>query len=79
MSMVVRDEDFEVLSGQTVRYDRKADSGNVTPMNFCAHCYGWLWNVPATPGITVVRAGTLATWTGPSRSETSGRTARPPG
>ena len=59
MSMVVRDEDFEVLSGQMVRYDRKADSGNVTPMNFCAHCYGWLWNVPATPGIKVVRAGTL--------------------
>jgi hypothetical protein len=24
-SMIVRDEDFEVLSGQTVRYDRKAD------------------------------------------------------
>ena len=27
MSMIVRDEDFEVLSGQTVRYDRKANSG----------------------------------------------------
>ena len=57
MSMVVRDEDFEVVSGQMVRYDRKAESGNVTAANFCAHCYGWLWNVPATPGITVVRAG----------------------
>jgi len=57
--MIVRNEDFEVLSGQTVRYDRKAESGNVTAANFCAHCYGWLWNVPATPGITVVRAGTL--------------------
>jgi hypothetical protein len=48
MSMIVRDEDFEVLSGQTVRYDRKADSGNVIAMNFCAHCHGWLWNDPAT-------------------------------
>jgi hypothetical protein len=39
ISMVVRNEDFEVLSGQTVRYDRKAESGNVTAANFCAHCY----------------------------------------
>ena len=59
MSMIVRDEDFEVLSGQTVRYDRKADSDNVIAMNFCAHCHGWLWNDPARPGIKVARAGTL--------------------
>ena len=30
--MPLRDEDFEVLSGQTVRYDRKANSGNVIAM-----------------------------------------------
>jgi hypothetical protein len=59
ISMIVRNEDFEVLSGQSVHYDRKAESGNVTAMNFCAHCYGWLWNDPATPGIKVLRAGTL--------------------
>ena len=60
ISMIVRNENFEVLSGQTVRYDRKADSGNVIAMNFCAHCYGWLWNEnPALPGIKVARAGTL--------------------
>jgi hypothetical protein len=61
MSMIVRDEDFEVLSGQMVRYDRKANSGNVIAMNFCAHCHGWLWNEnPAgLPGIKVARAGTL--------------------
>jgi len=59
ISMIVRNEDFEVLSGQSVHYDRKAESGNVTAMNFCAHCYGWLWNDAATPGIKVVRAGTL--------------------
>ena len=35
MSMFVRDDGFEVLSGQTVRYDRKADTGNVIAMNFC--------------------------------------------
>ena len=42
----------------SVRYDRKADSGNVIAMNFCAHCYGWLWNdPPLLPGIS---AGTDA-------------------
>jgi len=60
MSMFVRDEDFEILSGETVRYDRKADSGNVIAMNFCAHCYAWLWNnSPVLPGMKVARAGTL--------------------
>jgi hypothetical protein len=34
--MIVRNHDFEVLSGQTVRYDRKADSGNVIAMNWRA-------------------------------------------
>ena len=29
MSMIVRNEDFELLSGETERYDRRADSGNV--------------------------------------------------
>src|SRR5262245_37364257 len=56
MSMMVRDEDFEVLSGQTVRYNRKASSGNVIAMNFCAHCYAWLWNNnPVLPGMKVAR------------------------
>ena len=59
MSMIVRDEDFEVLSGQTVRYDRKADSGNFIAMNFCVHCHGWVWNDPPRPGIKMVRVGTL--------------------
>jgi Glutathione-dependent formaldehyde-activating enzyme len=46
MSMIVRDEYFQ-LSGQTVRYDRKAESGNIITTNFCAHCHGLLWSVPA--------------------------------
>jgi hypothetical protein len=28
-------------------------------MNFCARCHGWMWNDPTSPGIKVVRAGTL--------------------
>ncbi|MFD1251500.1 Glutathione-dependent formaldehyde-activating enzyme [Devosia equisanguinis] len=59
MSMIVRDEDFELLSGDIARYERRADSGNVISMNFCAHCHGWMWNDPPLPGIKVGRAGTL--------------------
>ena len=59
MSMIVRDDDFEVLSGETQRYDRTADSGNVIAMHFCANCHTWLWNVPPAGGIKVARAGSL--------------------
>jgi hypothetical protein len=59
MSMIVRDNDFELLSGEIAQYRRIAESGNVIVMNFCAHCHGWLWNDPPKPGIKVVRAGTL--------------------
>ncbi|HEY8574753.1 MAG TPA: GFA family protein [Devosia sp.] len=59
MSMIVRDEDFELLSGQLEQYRRTADSGNIITMNFCANCHGWIWNDPPTPGIKVARAGTL--------------------
>lgn len=59
MSMLVSDSDFELMSGDLKQYDRKADSGNVIVMNFCAHCHGWMWNDPPAPGIKVVRAGTL--------------------
>ncbi|KRA45510.1 hypothetical protein ASD80_04030 [Devosia sp. Root635] len=59
MSMIVRDDDFELLSGEIAQYRRIAESGNVIVMNFCAHCHGWLWNDPPQPGIKVVRAGTL--------------------
>lgn len=59
MSMIVRDGDFDLLSGKIERYAKTADSGNVIGMNFCANCHGWLWNDPPAPGIKVVRAGTL--------------------
>jgi len=56
MSIFVRDEDFEVMSGQTARYDRKADSGNVIAMNFCAHCHGLLWS--NNPTLSRIKVGT---------------------
>lgn len=59
MSMIVKDQDFHVLAGETERYDRTADSGNVIAMHFCAKCHNWLWNVPPAGSIKVVRAGSL--------------------
>ena len=59
MSMIVKDPDLELLSGTLAQYRRTADSGNVIVMNFCANCYGWMWNDPPAPGVKVARAGTL--------------------
>lgn len=59
MSMIVKDDDFEVLSGDTEVYARTADSGNVIAMHFCSNCHTWLWNVPPAGGIKVARAGSL--------------------
>lgn len=59
MSMIVKNDEFELLQGEIARYDRTAESGNVIRMNFCAHCHGWLWNDPPAGTIKVVRAGTL--------------------
>jgi len=65
-----------VVNLKAVRYDRKADSGNVIAMNFCAHCHGLLWSVPVTPGIKVARAGTLDNMDWAEPVGNSGRTAR---
>jgi hypothetical protein len=59
MSMIVKDDAVEQVSGETQRYDRTADSGNVIAMHFCANCHTWLWNVPPAGGIKVMRAGSL--------------------
>ncbi len=59
MSMPVRSEDFEQLSGKVDTYERVADRGRHIVMNFCAHCHTWLWNNPPAPGLVIVRAGSL--------------------
>jgi hypothetical protein len=59
MSMPVRSDTLEVLSGELVQVSRTADSGRILIMNFCARCFTWLWNQPPAPGLLVVRAGSL--------------------
>jgi hypothetical protein len=70
MSMIARDEDFEVPSGRTVRYDRKAGSGSVMYdlSNNCVFASftttiavrspklcAWMWTLQAQSGVR--RAG----------------------
>lgn len=60
MSMPVERETHEHLSGDLVFYDKTADSGRVVRMFACARCGTKVWNEPlASPGMLVVRAGTL--------------------
>lgn len=67
-SMIVRAEDFAVIAGTTVRYDKRADSGRIVQQHSCPHCQTRLFNAPQ-PGsdIYVVRPGTLddASWAAP--------------
>jgi len=60
MSMVTSASNVEQLSGALAIYEKVSDSGRVVLMKFCAHCHGWLWNVPqAAPDMMVLRAGSL--------------------
>lgn len=59
ISMIVKDDDLEVLQGEIDLYEKRADSGRTIGMAFCSHCHGWLWNRPPAPGVVVLRAGSL--------------------
>jgi hypothetical protein len=60
MSMPVRRDAFEHLSGQVVSFDKTADSGRVVRMQRCAVCGTRLWNEPlASPALLVLKPGTL--------------------
>ncbi|MBJ3783832.1 GFA family protein [Devosia sediminis] len=59
MSVLIKGEDLELVSGSVVQHLRRADSGNVITMNFCAACHTWLWNDPASGPYKVLRAGSL--------------------
>jgi hypothetical protein len=68
LSMPVRAADFRKLKGETVFYDKHADSGRVVRMHACPTCGTKLWNEPlASPGMLVLKPGTLddARWVKP--------------
>lgn len=59
-SMILRRDDFAVLQGETLIYDKHADSGRVVRHHACAACHTRLYNEPlASPDLIVLRAGTL--------------------
>lgn len=60
MSMPIRRETLEQLSGTLVAYDKPADSGRVVRMLACSVCGFKLWNEPlASPGMLVLKPGSL--------------------
>ena len=68
-SMVVRREDFEVIAGETMTYDKRADSGRFVRQHTCPVCHTRLYNEPlASSDIYVVRPGTLddSSWAAPA-------------
>jgi hypothetical protein len=60
LSMPIRREHVELISGELTAYDKAADSGRTVRMMACAACGTRLWNHPlATPEMLVVKPGTL--------------------
>lgn len=60
MSMVVRTETLELITGTPAIYEKRADSGRIAHMHQCGVCGSKLWNAPATPAETLVlKPGTL--------------------
>jgi hypothetical protein len=60
LSMVVRAEDAELISGTLVSYDKAADSGRTVRMLGCAACGIKIWNEPlSSPHLKVMKPGTL--------------------
>lgn len=59
ISMVVPEDDLEVLQGELSVYEKPADSGRVVSMYACAVCGTKMWNKPPAPGVVIMKAGNL--------------------
>jgi len=64
LAILVRDEAFQLISGEPRTIDRLADSGRMTTRWLCPDCASWICSAP-TPGVGPgqmvrrVRGGTL--------------------
>ena len=68
-SMMVRRADFEVIAGETVSFDKTADSGRVVRQHACPVCHTRLFNEPLSNlDFIVVKPGTLddSSWAVPA-------------
>jgi hypothetical protein len=60
MSMPIRRETLEPLSGELAAYDKTADSGRVVRQLRCAICGTKVWNEPqSSPALRILKPGTL--------------------
>lgn len=60
MSMPIRRETLEHVSGELTAFDKAADSGRVVRMLGCAACGTKVWNEPlAAPAVLILKPGTL--------------------
>jgi hypothetical protein len=60
MSMPVRAEHLELISGELSAFDKTADSGRVVRMLGCARCGTRVWNEPqANLSLRILKPGTL--------------------
>jgi hypothetical protein len=59
-SMIVRRENFEVIAGETLVFDKPADSGRIVRQHACPICHTRLYNEPlGSPDFIVLKPGTL--------------------
>ena len=60
MSMPMKRELVELLSGSLIAHDKAADSGRIVRMLGCRECGSKVWNEPlSASGMLVVKPGTL--------------------
>ncbi|HVW92404.1 MAG TPA: GFA family protein [Devosia sp.] len=59
-SMLVRRQDFAVVAGNPLVFDKRADSGRIVRQYACPVCHTRLYNEPlASPDVVVIKPGTL--------------------
>ena len=60
MSMPIRRDTLERLSGELVAFDKTADSGRIVRQMRCARCGTKVWNEPqSSPALIILKPGTL--------------------
>jgi len=58
--MIIKEDDFKVLSGNPKPISKTANSGNTITSYFCGDCGSTMWrDGPGFQGLKVIKAGTL--------------------
>lgn len=58
--MLVKEDDFKVLSGNAKTISKTADSNKTITSHFCGDCGSTMWrDGPTFPGLKILKVGTL--------------------